>query len=1064
MAIERRLSPSLAGIVLSTPFFRPRHCSIVLTLLLALLATTACDDGASATLAVNPGEHIPGLWRPTAITFDPQGRLYVVEQASQRLRRFDGESWETLLDVNPLRTDTLTFPARRFDTEFGRGLLWLPDGQLLIASANGPLLVVDLDSQKAALEIAGTLPPAAGQSLGETQLEGLQGITLGFDDTLYLAINDLIWRAPLTSSTGPIPLAEAQLEHLAGTGTRALGPDHGLALDSPLLLGSWAALVADPDGGLYFTELNRLRYLRGGYLMTLTGEGSQTGIGDLDAVNNLQHSHEFEDFYGNFGDWTQGIWYRGAAYFLDNRYLRRFEIQRILPSTGDVDGQVISAVPYGLPEVSGLAAKGDTLYFANGWLGTILSYRRLANDYEIVFGADSWRPRYEITSDDYLPFAIDQLLNPQSAVPLYQGELFIANQPLSQLLMAYERDSGLASAFLSDNSPKQGGYDAIASDGAYQLYVGDGSTLSPFTLPANDGESIQSPGSLVLFRSHELSGIPGQAHTLLLSNPLEVRSTTSELLFFDPTAASLYALSFDTALAQLETGPRSGVSGISAEDESAPFFSLDLASLSSWEMAPSHPGCHQVLGVLDDPLGDGDLLVASNSCGEDESIWVAGVEIPRKQAVRLAGGGGAPLALGVDPRTLQLDHIGALALDDQARLLLAVEDKAQARWHILSLDEAAAGPQLDAIPGCETAPAAIHWISALDEQWPPQSLAVIAQASDEAAATLWIWRDTEAELAALGAHTLEPGWNEIGQVYGQRANRSETWLSWLEAKDSGLSLQRAELAQRGQDQPLEESIDLAATEVLDWGLSQETFFGVIQTNDAYQIAATRLGTSAAPFGEVARAPELSTWIGGGTGFATETTLAQLRPGMDLRTLAVARDGDLLFALGDSASLWRLHLGENGAIDLDDTVTLVAQGATLFEAATPSPIADDGEQIWLGRGTSLFALQQGASPTQYQGKQAPALGMDISEVDWGHIRGLCYWEDRLYLLSDRYLLGIEAGAVREILATDSVIEVAGERYRLDFETLVQPALTRGRPGELVLAHPASHQLLSVTIGE
>ncbi len=423
----------------------PLHTSPYLLLALLLTGLTACggDDPVPTTLVDFPGagEVIPGLWRPAGIAISHTGDIFVAEQASRRVRVLhpDG-TLETLADVVPDRPGIPSFVEHRFDLDFGLELALLDEDALVIASRGAPLLLLSPNTKRTVVPTVGHLgppgrAPQAGVLLEELDCTHLKGFALAQDRTFaVLAIGDQLWRAvpaspPLTAESFPL----ARLELLAGDGTRGVADTVSDATTAPLHLGEWIGLVIgqDPPNDVFFIEDDTIRLVREGRLVALTGQGSLSGSSEIPLA----------DFSSRFGTRTHGVWdpFHQTACFLDHTIVRRLHIESVDLETGASVGHVVPVAPFGITELTGLAANTESLFLSHGWAGSILSYDWNDNEFAALIGPTNARERYLITPDEPGPYQLDALMLPQAIVSIGAGEIVLANQPLARLITSIDR-------------------------------------------------------------------------------------------------------------------------------------------------------------------------------------------------------------------------------------------------------------------------------------------------------------------------------------------------------------------------------------------------------------------------------------------------------------------------------------------------------------------------------------------------------------------------------------------------------------------------------------------------
>lgn len=213
------------------------------------------------------------MWRPTALTFDVQGQLYVADNFAGVIRRIDHGKITTVA--------TADAPA---------GLATDSDGVLYEAGYYGDIHAIDLNRKQTETVDLSALPPPAPQFS-----------YMAFDSAGNLYVAD---RAPATSGPYATPdggcrvirLTPAQKHQqlpsswtvtvVAGTGKCGYSGDGGPATSA--MLDNPAGIAFDSNGNLYIadTDNHRIRRVGADGIITTfagTGIGGYGGDGDLAA-------------------------------------------------------------------------------------------------------------------------------------------------------------------------------------------------------------------------------------------------------------------------------------------------------------------------------------------------------------------------------------------------------------------------------------------------------------------------------------------------------------------------------------------------------------------------------------------------------------------------------------------------------------------------------------------------------------------------------------------------------------------------------------------------------------
>jgi sugar lactone lactonase YvrE len=226
------------------------------------------------------------LNHPTDVTFDAQGRMVIAAWHNSRIKRVDLSTGSLVLeDIAGSGARSYSGdggPADKCDLNLPASVVFDPQGNLFISDqANQRIRRIDAGS-KIITTVAGTGKPGFSGD-GGPALEatfnlpvGQQGhpaahITRDTDGSLYLAdtLNNRIRRV------GP----DGMVSTVAGKGTFGTSGDGGPAIEAELAQPVDVAI--GPDGALYLTdtENNCVRKVAGGVISTVAGTCRQCGPG-----------------------------------------------------------------------------------------------------------------------------------------------------------------------------------------------------------------------------------------------------------------------------------------------------------------------------------------------------------------------------------------------------------------------------------------------------------------------------------------------------------------------------------------------------------------------------------------------------------------------------------------------------------------------------------------------------------------------------------------------------------------------------------------------------------------
>ena len=1042
-----------------------RSLALQAILLFVLLPIySACDDSSpyrsEALLSrTAPGEKIPALWRPAALRVAQDGRVFIAEQASHRVRalRPSGEL-ETILDVDPRRGLPLLQSAD-FDLDFGMELLQLGDGTLLLANRGGPLVLFDPDGQLPAqvLGNSNVHPPAPGVLLGDAVLSSLCGIQKQPDsDVLFLCLDNRFWRV----ADNGLPMAQRPLDLVAGDGTRGRGPTVGDA-QMPFELGAWVGMAVDPEGTLTVVEGNRLRCIRDGRVLTLTGEGFLTGAA----------TYSFEEYHGAFRDISHGFWAEDGLTFVDNLMVRRFEIDSLDFAAGSATGTVYKVVPFGLSEIGGidLDAQGDlTLTYGLG--GSLLSVRT-PGEFQLEYGPALEEALFRYFIDDgtlepelsaqIARYRSDDLLLPQSLISLWGGDYLLVNQPLARMISAVNREADLAMPFWGA-SALPNGFGPATSDGNELMYIVQGALMQRLPIPRTQDSQALQGGNVFRFKRPLHSGVPGAGRNVAFLAPFSLSTAGEDVLLFQSDENAVLRYQPADGWVELEIARDFGVSTLDSEGLTVPFMSLNLEYARSLDSG----SLQGRVAALKDPIGGDDLIAAGHS-GDGMRFGAATIE--RKSWLGVIGGGVLPLQTDLPAQDLRLKEVNALAylagpqwgVEFDSVLVAADDGSEVVRLFVLDGD-GAVQPLGGVGSTCSFAPAPdIGWLVALPaESWPPRA-ALLGLADGRAFACTDVAGQFIGSTALVPNQWLElSGWDstlrphlarDTHELVRYRRYRGLHTL-WFDAIGSVATASRR----------VDLDLDLD-TEVSSMTVSDDGQMVSLTTIDAQ--GGIRL-LEGAPDGASASLPLPSLRVAAGGGLALPSEGKVWDVAYGLRPESIALDAvtrTLYVAMADTGTLWALDAGDDGVVGPNDAARLLWHGPPLFQNGRgPRALAASGGRVWASSATMVYAIKGRALEVVAGGGAAPvANNRSPEEVSLGEIRAVVADADGFAVLTGRELFALDEQGKIVVLAQDGELQLVDGTVRsIDVETASSPAMVRGREGELLIVSPATHELLSV----
>jgi RHS repeat-associated protein len=247
--------------------------------------TPGIGDGGPATAAI--------LSRPRKAIEGPDGTLYIADSGNYRIRAVDPETGDidTIAGIGDYGSSGHGGAAKNAALGFVTDIALGPDGSLYLTESNQGVTNtngVPVLDQLRRIDPSGNIDIVAGGGVGFdpgpidpnlVRLIDPQGVTVGFDNTIYLTHNQVLRRI------GP----DGQLVNVAGfTGflnTAGFSGDGGPAEDAWLFFPDQLAVAR--DGSIYFADLFNDRVRRvspNGIINTVAGGGFADPIDGLPAT------------------------------------------------------------------------------------------------------------------------------------------------------------------------------------------------------------------------------------------------------------------------------------------------------------------------------------------------------------------------------------------------------------------------------------------------------------------------------------------------------------------------------------------------------------------------------------------------------------------------------------------------------------------------------------------------------------------------------------------------------------------------------------------------------------
>lgn len=1038
------------------PCSAPRTLHITATLL--LLLTPACENVLDRSLPSAPvfsdpsdGDALPMLYRPAALA-RLDNTLYITEQASLRVRALSPDNTLTpLFDAH----DHPHLPIHTSE-DWGLALLPLNDQQLLLLSLDQPALLLDMEGRATvfgASPSSSTLP-ADGVRLADLDWTRVHGATLvPSRSELLLAIDTQIFRAPLDSA-----IEDATLELVAGNGDRGM-PPAGVhpATSIPLELQAWVGLAGDPEGGVYFVDgFQRIRYVApDGRSMRITGEGSQRGFLPIPALQ----------FASRFPARTWLAWHDFTLYFPEGGVFRTLDTRAIDLDAGTVDTDIeLTADRNFLEPRDFLFTPEGALVLAEGLLGSIL-VAEPGGGFSPRLGPPTPGARYNILPEltEHDPYRLRTLVLPQAISPLAAGESLLVSMPLNRVTSWFSRDPFNTFEFLSLPKADQLGHVALASDNDAQMVLATRLEILQQRFTLDDaGEAIGiEQRQLKGLRNLLILGIPGPGTDAQLPQPLTLATAQNELftLFTD---LGMAVTEIDANHTRWTLGGPLGRSPL--RDDTTRIASLDIQGASTFDV---HDDGRRLFAIPSSNT-EGTTVVA----GQDgDGVVFGGISTPAFQFQRVIGGGDSPLAPDLDARDLRIDEV--FALDylaaagnrgfDTALLAFRAQPEDPIRLAVLN-----GSHQLQFLDGCDTLPEPPSRLYTFTpEAFPPTHVAAWFPGSQ----TFQVCRAQGASVAYLGETELPlDTWTPAlgGALMPAPAFARDTGTVTVSARIRGLERVNRYTFAEAPTAPVARDVmlDTRPTHLTVSPDGELVYFELVSEGESIVWAGAFDTPVARSAGEIPRLPRVEHLVGGGEALADGSTLRDIALGFDIQSMVLAPDGTLYIAVADTQAIWELSTGGDGVVDPLDTVHLLWRGAPLFAPSrsnVPMALGPEGA-LYIGSGSEVYRMVPGEAPLRHVGGGALPLqsGMLGPDAQIDEVVGL-YVTDAgaLVVLSRGALFEVDrAGRVWMRSEGEQLVLDDGSAWDLRFNSLAQPVLAPGRPGEMLMLHPPSNGILSL----
>ncbi|MBQ9394430.1 MAG: hypothetical protein IJU23_02795 [Proteobacteria bacterium] len=608
-------------------------------------------------------EAIPAAYHPTAMINLSDDVILYADSGTRHIVELDlkAGTQRALFDFS-------AFPPVYSDA-WGSEIIRADDSWYILAMPGQSLLWFNVDTGQTAV-VGDALPenaviPEADVALQSVSFQlfgGLHRTNSGF----YIVLANRIFYLPW-NGISPESLLSSRLEPIAGTYDDGI-PNSRNPLEIKLKLFDYT-YFAEKDGWLFFWDYRKLRAVRDGVTIVVTGDGFITP------------DSAFDEFYAGELDgstpivvWNDKLyspyWNATAVIEID------IEAMNEDTATGMVRNHFFSGETHSLA----VSSRGMMSIDANAgsfWLHTSV------NQSELLFGAKNKSERYDFITDPDSPYDPEAIIAPQAMTTMHNGELGIVYSPTLRLLSALDMETGMDSPIWEVSTSH------FVSDRKNKTWLADGIRLR--FLDIDDKGMISNSYVPRFFNRANKQGIPCSKEILKLQEIPQLQVPDMGLLMYERANNRILTWTEDE-VNYLHNGGWLYPSSMT-KDEYAQ--SLAVRLIEQWKAS-------RWIEIALVREGERQYLTASNLASTN--VTFLGTTIPTEKMRRMAGGGDKSIEEGVSLEETKMDDIEAIALDSSLQSVYFARPggiwranpngvwqkvdgcKADASWHIRNLE------------------------------------------------------------------------------------------------------------------------------------------------------------------------------------------------------------------------------------------------------------------------------------------------------------------------------------------------------------------------------------------
>ena len=820
-------------------------------------------------------EDIAAAWSPSALVPISDNRIIYAAKGTRKLIELETDTGKQHILFD------LTSTEEQFSSNaWASGLYWIKDW-LIVATPQQKLVFCNrLTGQIVSIGITNNpdaILPADGITLENIDFALFGGIAPS-PTGVYLALGEQIFHAEWDGHH-PQTLSQAKLKHIAGsleTGDNANPYD---ALKTPLSLHAYTHF-AHKDGWLFFWSGRRLKAVKDGVMLTITGHGFSSPTGELDTF----YAYALPTDPPLIAH--QGILY--TPYWDDNPALLRIDVTNIDTSTHEVTGTLYDIYPQS-GVLNTIAPWNDKIISADTAAGSFWQFKPESLPTDTIettriFGPESPETRFEsIATDPHSPYEPNAILAPQAIATFKNDAYHLVYAPTLKRL-------SLLPAHFQKSAPVWEGYlSHLLTDGGKRAWFAASNTMYFFEL--SDNMNIQLSHVPQFFRSAPIMGVPCDRSRFRLTHPAQIETAGDDIWLFIPEAYRV--LQYHAPKDQATFMHEGGWYKPSAENPSFVTGALQISTVEQWKAAQN-----MEIAVLKDDADEPYLAVINL---KTKSKKIAGHLLYPNDGFVLAGGGSHPVANGLPLEQTDFDAIHAIAMTPQSSIIVATngnlfETTSEGIWQIWQTCT------LESLP---------H---------PPESLEIMGTPGKRI-----VWAKTGTQVYACAeAQTTTAGfaintqWSQIPQNHIEPCTESSKLIMFENAD--------RQICRLDTQIPSSDPKCLSVPddfEVLDIACNDQNLYvsGYMISKDQNLIMHASLDTF----------QTLTHYLGMGSGLPDEEIISKITLGSRLGGMAVDGIPWLYLWMKDTCTLWKMPAFRQHDIDADTPVYRLVTDSLLCNA-------------------------------------------------------------------------------------------------------------------------------------